>query len=70
MICLQRDTIKRMCIKSLPSMLCIQLKRFSWDWETNRAIKFDDFFKVGTYLLLEMYVFSLMSFVVKELWSG
>ena len=37
-----------MCIKSLPSMLCIQLKRFSWEWETNRALKFDDHFKVST----------------------
>ena len=42
----QRNTIKRMCIKTLPPVLCIQLKRFGYDWEANRALKFDDFFKV------------------------
>ena len=39
--------MKRLCIKSLPPVLCIQLKRFDYDWELNRAIKFDDYFKVG-----------------------
>jgi len=38
--------VKRLCIKSLPPVLCIQLKRFDYDWELNRAIKFDDYFKV------------------------
>ena len=41
----KRNTIKRMCIRSLPQTLVIQLKRFHYDWETNRAVKFDDFFK-------------------------
>lgn len=41
----KRNTIKRMCIQSLPQTLVIQLKRFHYDWETNRAVKFDDFFK-------------------------
>lgn len=27
------DTVKRMCIKRLPKILCIQLKRFDYDWE-------------------------------------
>lgn len=27
-------------------MLVVQLKRFGYDWEANRAIKFDDFFEV------------------------
>ena len=57
----KRNTIKRMCIKTLPPTLCIQLKRFGYDWEANRALKFDDYFKVclhndfcaiGTFLLL------------------
>lgn len=39
--------MKRMCIKTLPPLLCIQLKRFGYDWEANRALKFDDYFKVG-----------------------
>ena len=42
----QRNTVKRMCVKTLPPVLCIQLKRFDYDWEANRAIKFDDYFKV------------------------
>ena len=27
-------------------MLVVHLKRFGYDWEANRAIKFDDFFEV------------------------
>ena len=38
-----------MCIKNLPPLLCIQLKRFGYDWEANRALKFDDYFKVGKF---------------------
>ena len=41
----KRNTIKRMCIRTLPQTLVIQLKRFHYDWETSRAVKFDDFFK-------------------------
>ena len=41
----KRNTIKRMCIRTLPQTLVIQLKRFHYDWETNRAVKFDDFFE-------------------------
>ena len=41
----KRDTIKRMCIRKLPQTLVIQLKRFHYDWETNRAVKFDDYFQ-------------------------
>ena len=29
----QVDTVKRMCIKNLPQVLVIQLKRFDYDWE-------------------------------------
>jgi ubiquitin carboxyl-terminal hydrolase 9/24 len=32
----KRNTMKRMCIRRLPSTLVIQLKRFHYDWETNR----------------------------------
>eukprot|EP00090_Calanus_glacialis_P047045 TRINITY_DN9530_c0_g1_i3.p1 TRINITY_DN9530_c0_g1~~TRINITY_DN9530_c0_g1_i3.p1 ORF type:complete len:2633 (-),score=502.34 TRINITY_DN9530_c0_g1_i3:271-7929(-) len=42
---IKRNTTKRMCIRSLPQTLVIQLKRFHYDWETNRALKFDDFFE-------------------------
>ena len=40
----KRNTVKRMCIRKLPSTLVIQLKRFHYDWETNRSMKFDDYF--------------------------
>jgi ubiquitin C-terminal hydrolase len=46
-IYVQCNTVKRLCIKTLPPVLCIQLKRFDYDWESNRAIKFDDHFKVS-----------------------
>ena len=42
----KRDTLKRMCIKTLPPVLVVQLKRFDYDWEANRAIKYDDLFEV------------------------
>ena len=35
-----------MCIKTLPPVLVVQLKRFGYDWEANRAIKFNNFFEV------------------------
>ena len=36
-----------MCIKTLPSTLVIQLKRFYYDWDAGRSLKFDDYFQVG-----------------------
>uniref|UniRef100_A0A7M5XH66 ubiquitinyl hydrolase 1 n=1 Tax=Clytia hemisphaerica TaxID=252671 RepID=A0A7M5XH66_9CNID len=51
----RRTTVKRTCIKKLPGILVIQLKRFWYDWERNRAIKFDDFFKFPTILDMEPY---------------
>lgn len=35
-----------MCIKTLPSTLVIQLKRFYYDWDAGRSLKFDDYFQV------------------------
>lgn len=37
--------MKRLCIKKLPSILAIQLKRFDYDWERECAIKFNDYFE-------------------------
>ncbi|XP_064624443.1 ubiquitin carboxyl-terminal hydrolase 24-like isoform X2 [Lineus longissimus] len=51
----KRNTIKRMCIKTLPPVLCIQLKRFGYDWEMNRALKFDDYFRFPWVLDMEPY---------------
>ena len=47
---LQRDTLKRMCFKTLPPVMVVHLKRFDYDWEANRAIKFDDYFEVRGHL--------------------
>ena len=41
--------MKRLCIKTLPPVLVIQLKRFGYDWEAGRALKFDDHFEVKTF---------------------
>lgn len=43
----KRDTLKRTCIKTLPPVLVVHLKRFDYDWEASRAIKYDDYFEVG-----------------------
>ena len=39
------DTIKRLCIRRLPPILVIQLKRFDYDYERECAIKFNDYFE-------------------------
>lgn len=51
----RRTTVKRMCIKSLPPVLVIQLKRFGYDWEAGRALKFDDHFEFPWVLNMEPY---------------
>ncbi|XP_074657837.1 ubiquitin carboxyl-terminal hydrolase 9X-like [Tubulanus polymorphus] len=49
------DTVKRMCIKKLPPMLAIQLKRFDYDWERECAVKFNDYFEFPRELEMEPY---------------
>lgn len=49
------DTVKRLCIKKLPSVLAIQLKRFDYDWERECAIKFNDYFEFPRVLDMEPY---------------
>lgn len=46
LLCLQRTTVKRTCIKSLPNVLCIHLMRFGFDWESGRSIKYDEQIRV------------------------
>ena len=53
-----------MYIKSLPPLLCIHLKRFGYDWEANRALKFDDYFKVSIKI---QYLFS--EWFSSEFWN-
>ena len=51
----QVDTVKRMCIKKLPPILAIQLKRFDYDWERECAIKFNDYFEFPREFDMEPY---------------
>ncbi|XP_072024482.1 uncharacterized protein [Amphiura filiformis] len=44
-----------MCIKTLPPVLVIHLKRIKMDWETGRASKFNDYFKFPQLLDMEPY---------------
>ncbi len=47
--------MKRMCIKKLPPILAIQLKRFDYDWERECAIKFNDYFEFPREFDMEPY---------------
>ncbi|XP_071440611.1 ubiquitin carboxyl-terminal hydrolase 9X isoform X2 [Hetaerina americana] len=38
-------TVKRLCVKKLPPVLAIQLKRFEYDFERVCAMKFNDYFE-------------------------
>ena len=49
------DTIKRLCIKRLPPILTIQLKRFDYDWEREQPIKFNDYFEFPREIDMEPY---------------
>lgn len=47
--------MKRMCVKKLPKMLAIQLKRFDYDWERECPIKFNDYFEFPREIDMEPY---------------
>ena len=49
------DTTKRLCVKKLPPILVIQLKRFDYDFERECAIKFNDYFEFPRELDMEPY---------------
>ena len=53
--------MKRMCIKTLPSTLVIQLKRFYYDWDAARSLKFDDYFQVSVATNINIFVWFLFS---------
>ena len=44
------DAVKRQTVKTLPQMLCIQLKRFEYDYETMQRLKVKDRFEFPTEL--------------------
>ncbi|CAF0802298.1 unnamed protein product [Brachionus calyciflorus] len=58
---LKRSAIKRTCLKKLPKYLCIQLKRFDYDWESNRSLKFDDHFEFPLSLNVKPYTFDYLN---------
>uniref|UniRef100_A0A915KA51 USP domain-containing protein n=1 Tax=Romanomermis culicivorax TaxID=13658 RepID=A0A915KA51_ROMCU len=49
------DAVKRLCIKKLPRILAIQLKRFDFDWEREVAVKFHDYFQFPREVDMEPY---------------
>ncbi|CAG9771327.1 unnamed protein product [Ceutorhynchus assimilis] len=51
-------TVKRLCVKKLPPILAIQLKRFEYDFERVCAIKFNDYFEFPRELDMEPYTVS------------
>ncbi|XP_067634379.1 probable ubiquitin carboxyl-terminal hydrolase FAF isoform X3 [Eurosta solidaginis] len=51
-------TIKRLCVRKLPPVLAIQLKRFEYDYERVCAIKFNDYFEFPRVLDMEPYTVS------------
>ncbi|KAL0281150.1 UNVERIFIED_CONTAM: hypothetical protein PYX00_002224 [Menopon gallinae] len=51
-------TVKRMCVKKLPPVLAIQLKRFEYDYEKECAIKYNDYFEFPRDLDMDPYTVS------------
>lgn len=49
------NTVKRLCVKKLPPILTIQLKRFEYDYERLAPIKFNDYFEFPRVLDMEPY---------------
>lgn len=49
------DAVKRTCIKSLPNVLLVHLKRFDFDMETMRRIKINDHFQFPLEVNMEPY---------------
>ncbi len=49
------DAVKRTCIKKLPKVLAIQLKRFDYDWEREIAVKSNEYFEFPRELDMEPY---------------
>ena len=45
----KREALRRYCIKTPPPVLVLNLKRFDYDWEANKSIKYNDHFEVAVY---------------------
>ena len=51
-----------MCVKGLPPVLMIHLKRFGFDWEAGRAIKSDDYFEASSVTIFSNRIFAQFCF--------
>lgn len=60
-------TVKRLCVKKLPPILCIQLKRFEYDFERVCAIKFNDYFEFPRELDMDPYTVSGLAKIEGEI---
>ncbi|XP_022160014.1 probable ubiquitin carboxyl-terminal hydrolase FAF-X [Myzus persicae] len=60
-------TVKRLCVKKLPPILAIQLKRFEYDFERVCAIKFNDYFEFPRNLDMEPYTVSGLAKIEGEI---
>ncbi|CAH0386901.1 unnamed protein product [Bemisia tabaci] len=60
-------TVKRLCVKKLPPVLAIQLKRFEYDFDRVCAIKFNDYFEFPRNFDMEPYTVSGLAKVEGEL---
>ncbi|XP_066261614.1 ubiquitin carboxyl-terminal hydrolase 9X [Euwallacea similis] len=60
-------TVKRLCVKKLPPILAIQLKRFEYDFERVCAIKFNDYFEFPRELDMEPYTVSGLAKIEGEI---
>jgi ubiquitin carboxyl-terminal hydrolase 9/24 len=52
---IKMNTVKRLCVKKLPPILTIHLKRFEYDYERLCPIKFNDYFEFPRVLDMEPY---------------
>ena len=60
------DAVKRTCIKKLPKILAIQLKRFDYDWEREIAVKSNEYFEFPRELDMEPYTVKGVARIEKQ----
>jgi ubiquitin carboxyl-terminal hydrolase 9/24 len=60
------DAVKRTCIKRLPVVLAIQLKRFDYDWEREIAVKSNEYFEFPRELDMEPYTVKGVAQIEKQ----
>lgn len=59
-------TVKRLCVRKLPPVLAIQLKRFEYDYERVCAIKFNDYFEFPRELDMEPYTGKILFKLIQK----